>query len=127
VPSLGEASDAVGTTEPANSDPDQKKTGYSYWRAHGRESMEIVFAAASHTDWGQSAASPARVTAELPHFEYYTRAWFDRWLLGDRTATGRLLARTVDGVAAGQLMSTKFRSGAFLDGHDCPDLAAGCG
>jgi hypothetical protein len=126
VPALGEASDATGTTEPTNTDPDQKETAYNVWRSKGLPSMEVVVAGSGHLDWAQSVTSSAKQLAELPVFEYYTRAWFDRWLRGERSATSRLLARTVDGQSLSTLLSTKFRSGAFLDGHDCPDLRTAC-
>src|SRR5947209_2290619 len=126
VPAVGEASDAVGTTNPTDNNPDIKKTGWAYWRAHGRPSMEVVFAGASHADWGQSQLTSAAKAIQIQHFEYYTRAWFDRWLRHDLSATTRLLARTVDGSSAASLMSTKFRSAAYLDGHDCEDLAKAC-
>jgi len=126
VPALGEASDNVGTTQPTNNDPDIKKSAWKVWRAAGEPSMELVFAGAGHIDWGQSNLTTAAKAVEIQHFEYYTRAWFDRWLRNDPTATDRLLARSVDGAAVGSILSTKFRSAAFLDGHDCPDLSAGC-
>ena len=126
VPALGEASDNRGTTEPTNSDPDQKKTAFAVWRKAGKPSMELVFAKAQHTDWGQSATTTAAKAAEIQLFEYYTRAWFDRWLLHDRTATTRLLAPTVDGQSRNAFLSTTFHSAAFLDGQDCENLTAGC-
>jgi len=126
VPALGEASDNVGTTRPTDNDPDIKKTGWAYWRKAGRPSMELVFAGAQHGDWAQSSLTTAKKAAEIQHFEYYTRAWFDRWLRHDRAATARLLARNVDGLGVASMLSTKFRSAAFLDGYDCGDLAKGC-
>ncbi|MCW3026856.1 MAG: hypothetical protein JWN81_67 [Solirubrobacterales bacterium] len=126
VPSLGEASDNKGTTTPTNEDPNQKKTAYELWRSAGLPSMEVVFKGASHLDWGQSSTTTEKKAEELEHFEYYTRAWFDRWLLNDTSATERLLTRTVEGVPLQELLSTKFYSGAFLDGHDCKDLAEAC-
>jgi dienelactone hydrolase len=126
VPALGEASDSVGTTNPTDNDPDIKKTAWSIWRKAGVPSMEVVFAGASHADWGQSSLTTAAKAVEIKRFEYYTRAWFDRWLRNDPTATDRLLARTVDGTSVSSVVSTKFRSAAFLDGHDCGDLATAC-
>jgi PA domain-containing protein/peptidase M28-like protein len=126
VPALGEASDSIGASEPTNTDPDQKKTAYEDWRSRGVPAMELVFKGATHDDWGQSATTSAKVAEEIERFEYYTRAWFDRWLLGDTSATSRLLARSVDGMPLEEELSTKFHSAAFLDGHDCPNLAEGC-
>jgi dienelactone hydrolase len=126
VPSLGEASDAYGTDNPTNMSPDLKKTGYEVWRAHGMPAMEVVFKGATHDDWAQSATTTAAVAERIQRFEYYTRAWFDRWLLSDASATTRLLARSVDGQPLSEELSTKFHSAAFLDGHDCPNLSEGC-
>jgi dienelactone hydrolase len=126
VPSLGEASDSVGATEPTNTDPNQKKTAYEVWRAAGVPAMEVVFKEASHLDWAQSATTTGKDAEYLEQFEYYTRAWFDRFLRGEKNATERLLATTVDGKPRSEVLSTKFYSAAFLDGHDCPDLATGC-
>ena len=126
VASLGEASDNKGTTEPTNEDPNQKKTAYELWRANRVPAMEVVFKGASHLDWGQSSTTTEKKAEELEHFEYYTRAWFDRWLLGDASATERLLAPMVDGVPLAEVISSKFNSAAYLDGHDCPVLTEGC-
>lgn len=51
---------------------------------------------------------------------------FDRWLRGDRTATTRLLARTVAGQPVEQVLSSRFRSAAAVDGRNCPDLRRAC-
>jgi hypothetical protein len=127
VPALGEANDKTGTTEPANTDPDQKKTAFSTWRAAGQPAMQVVFTGSGHLDWAQAPSNrTAAKEAELKLFEYYTRAWFDRWLRGDTGADRRLLARTVDGKPVGDVLSDKWRSGAAFDGRDCADVRAGC-
>jgi hypothetical protein len=127
VPALGESNDKPGSTEPANTDPDEKKTAFAAWRKAGRPAMEVVFAGTGHIDWAQAMSNRgAAEEAKLTLFEYYTRAWFDRWLRGDRSATGRLLARTVGGTPVAGVMSPKWRSGAWFDGHDCQDVRAAC-
>lgn len=126
VPSLGEASDNYGTDNPTERSAEIKKTAYEVWRAAGEPSMEIVFKGASHLDWAQSATTTAAKAEQLERFEYYTRAWFERWLLGDSSLTATLLARSVDGMPLSEMLSTKFNSAAFIDGHDCPNLAEGC-
>lgn len=124
VPSLGEASDARGTSEPTNSSAGQKETAYDVWRTAGMPTMEVVFKGAEHDDWAQSGTTTAAGEAELEEFEYYTGAWFDRWLLGDTTADQRLLAKTVDGEPLSTVLSSTFTSGAFFDGTDCENLLA---
>ena len=122
VPALGEASDARGSCEPTNASADQKKTAYEVWRSAGVPSMEVVFKGAKHTDWGQSSLTTS--DASIHNFEYYTRAWFDRFLLGDTTATARLLATTINGEPVSSVMSSTFHSAAFLDGIDCENLVS---
>jgi hypothetical protein len=127
VPALGEANDNPGSTEPTNTDPEQKKTAFAAWRKAGQPAMQVVFAGSGHLDWAQAPSNrSAAKLEELKLFEYYTRAWFDRWLRGDRSAAARLLARSVDGKALGDVLSTKWRSGAAFDGHDCADVRAAC-
>jgi hypothetical protein len=120
VPALGEASDGRGSCEPTVTDPDLKKTAYEVWRHAGVPAMEVVFGGSTHTDWAQNNTTLSGT--KLQNFEYYTRAWFDRFLLGDTTADQRLLAATVNGQAASSIFSTKWRSAAFLDGTDCENL-----
>lgn len=124
VPTLGEASDAIGSCNPTNTDPDIKKTGFLYWREAGVPSMEVVFKGSAHGNWAQSKQS---VVEQLQAFEYYTRAWFDLYLKGDESARGRLAATEVLGQPLDQLLSSQFRSALFLpeSALDCADLVAG--
>lgn len=75
---------------------------------------------AGHNDFAQTRIMERE--AQLRVFAYYTRAWFDRFLRRDTSATRRLLARKVLGQTRAQLFSETFRSAAFLDGLDCPDF-----
>jgi dienelactone hydrolase len=120
VPALGEASDARGSCEPTNTSADLKKTAFEVWRSAGVPSMEVVFKGATHDDWAQSSLTTS--DSDIENFEYYTRAWFDRFLLSDATATSRLLATTVDGEPLSTLLSSTYHSAADLDGTDCQDL-----
>lgn len=116
VPALGQASETC-LDKPA----DAKKTAYAAWRARGVPAMQVVFAGSNHFLWS-AAASDAQHS--LAH--HYTLAWFDRWLKADASATTRLLSRTVNGSSVDAVLSTRFRSAAFLDGRDCEDLRAAC-
>ncbi len=122
APALGMASDARGTDEPMNTDPDLKKTAYNYWRTRGGFTMELVFAGATHLDWTQTRLKNNE--AQLHLFAYYTRAWFDRFLRNDPTATARLGARTVLGRSRTSFLATMWRSAACLDHYHCEDLRA---
>jgi dienelactone hydrolase len=119
VPALGQASDFCG---PPAETVDAKKTAYEGWRAAGQPAMQVVLAGSSHFVWGTQGTGTARQAQAL----YYTQAWFDLWLKDDRGASARLLARSIDGVAVEQVLSTRFRSAAAFDGRNCPDLRTAC-
>lgn len=119
VPALGQASDSC---TPYLQPVDSKKTAWAHWRAAGVPSMEVVLANSNHALWSASGSA-----ANWDKAHYYTRAWFDRFLKGDTSATARLLERSnVLGQSLSQVLSTQFRSAAFLDGRDCADLRAAC-
>jgi dienelactone hydrolase len=120
VPALGQASDFCG---PPAETVETKKTAYEGWRAAGQPVMQVVLAGSTHFVWGTQGSGTARQAQAL----YYTQAWFDRWLKDDSGAGARLLARSVDGVAVEQVLSTRFRSAAAFDGRNCPDLRTACG
>lgn len=125
VPAMGQASErACEGTGPCG--PDAKKYAYEQWRVKGIPSMQLVLAGSDHGAFAEIG------TADLkPFIAYYTLNWFDRWLKDDRAATARLLADPVAAAGAQPrsrtgLLSGTWRSAAFLDGRDCPDLRAGC-
>ncbi len=115
VPALGQASEMLGV------DAQSKITAWKHWRAHGVPSAQIVFAVGSglgaHLKWGSSGT-----TAEHDRFHHYTRAWFDRWLKGDRMATERLLVDTLGGVSAATYLSSDYVGAIYVDSYDCDDL-----
>ncbi|MBL8990577.1 MAG: hypothetical protein JNJ48_03250 [Phycisphaerae bacterium] len=115
VPAMGQASDGC-----ANG-PESKKTAFNAWRTAGVPAFQVVFAGSNHFWW---SGSNTDAQASIAHF--YTLAWFDRWLKHDPTALDRLLSGAPAGVPAATLLSSQFRSGAFLDGVNCDDLRARC-
>jgi dienelactone hydrolase len=117
VPALGMASDGRSAT---SSDPDLKKTAYTYWRRHRAYTMELVFAGSMHLDWAQTRLKDNE--AQLHLFEYYTRAWFDAYLRSDRSADTRLRAKRVLGQARTAFLSTRWRSAASVPHYHCEDL-----
>ena len=119
VPALGQASETC-SDRPAN----VKLTAFERWRAAGVPAMQVVFAGATHFVWSAAASDAQHAVVHA-----YTRAWFDRWLKGDTTATARLLGRTVPGLASratADALSARFRSAAALDSRACADVRAGC-
>lgn len=119
VPALGQASDTCIDGRSANA----KKTAFNRWRQFGQPVMQVVFRGANHFWWSANASN----NNQYDIADYYTKNWFDRWLKGDLTATGRLLSRTiVNNTALELLLSQNFNSGAFFDGYNCDDLRVAC-
>jgi dienelactone hydrolase len=120
VPALGFAMDGPCVNRPALIAPDLKKTGHALWRSAGRPTMTLVMRGFEHSSF------TSRGTEEqLRGVGHFLRAWFDRYLARDRSATRRILARRVAGVPTRQLLSTTFRSAAYLPARiDCQDYAS---
>jgi dienelactone hydrolase len=125
APGLGLAMDATSYSC-SSTDPDVKKAAWSSWRAAGKPTVEVVVKGTNHLSFAQTSVTSANDGAQLHVSAYFARAWFDRWLRQDGTATARLFdPRAELGVSRDQLLSTAFRSAAYLPdrGVDCPDLA----
>jgi dienelactone hydrolase len=119
VPALGQASETCPELPAA-----AKLTAFDRWRLAGVPAMQVVFAGATHFWWSAQASAGQHDVAHA-----YTRAWFDRWLKADSSATARLLGRTVPGLPSrptAEVLSARFRSAAALDGRACADLRTGC-
>jgi hypothetical protein len=119
IPSMGQASDYCG---PPNETVEDKKYAYEWWRTNAQPTMQVVLANSDHFVWGSQGNGGAKQAYAL----YYTAAWFDRWLKGDTAATDRLLARSINGVSLGTILSSRFRSAASFDSYDCPNLRSRC-
>jgi dienelactone hydrolase len=107
-------------------DPDKRKRGFLEWREAGVPAMQIVFAGVEHGDFEQAdtAAPGSDHDLKLRRFQWFTRAWLDLHLKQDERAIDRLLADEMIGVTRDELLSTTWRSAAYLPsvGVDCVDL-----
>jgi dienelactone hydrolase len=133
--------------------PGTKDIDFQRLRAAGVDTMKVALRAAVHLDFTEwptlNASRYGAVTTA-----YFTQAWFDRYLKGDRRATARLTARRFDDSAdvhnistgrwdpatltnlpariAGQRvvdrLSFNFRSGYWLEGGRlaCERMRDGC-
>jgi len=117
VPAMGQASETCNDGRSA----DAKKTAFEHWKTAGQPTMEVVIKNATHFWWSDSGT-----VAQHDLLHYYTQGWFDRWLKQDASATARLTARTVNGTPVSNLLSSIFRSAAFLDGYNCGDFLSSC-
>jgi hypothetical protein len=127
APGLGLAMDSTSYSC-SSTDPDVKKAAWSRWRAAGLPTVEVVVKGTNHLSFAQSSVTAADDGAQLHVPAYLARAWFDRWLRQDGTATARLFdPRAELGAGRDAFLSTAFRSAAYLPdrGVDCPDFAEG--
>jgi dienelactone hydrolase len=140
VPAMGQASEyssglkaghPIVLDDPTAVDPNPewKKTAYEVWRAAGVDTMQLTFRDSVHGSWAQGpwttaseAFSPGQFSAMAQSFEYYTRAWFDRWLKGQTSAKSTLLATSFNGTTRDAVLSDIYHSAAAFDGENCPDL-----
>jgi dienelactone hydrolase len=141
-PGLGMSADYFLPPTPNTSLPDPKAKStesLAYSRA-GVDSGEIIIRGGSHYDFdwipNPGFAASLRGADEIA---WYTTAWFDKYVKGDRTADARLLTDRwrhdgieagVDPHADGNLMSFYYDSRLSIrTAHgrvDCEDLRAGC-
>lgn len=131
---------AFGHAAPNNTlcgDEDLKLSAYEAWSSAGLPTGLLVVAGTRHTaDWSPTPAAPAthRYSTEL--HALHTIAWFDRFLLGDRTALAVFAADEVvvqhhyDGpitITRDQIVDLGFRSAFSVPGElECADVRTGC-
>jgi len=142
------------TSPPDPLGPGDKDTDFQRVRAAGVDTMKVSLRAATHLDFTQFGAAGTGSRYGAAVAEYYTLAWFGRYLKGSPTALRRLTATRFDGsedlhdisggtfdpftqsnvpaYLAGQSVADRlsfhFRSAYFLD-HGalrCEDMRAGC-
>lgn len=109
VPALGFAKDETCAALPDVNPPELKEAGFEQWRAYGVPSMELVMRGFVHGDFAQGGD-------ERKHklISHYVLAWFQRWISDDPSALNDLLATEVEGEQTASILSTQFRSGAYL-------------
>lgn len=96
VPAMGQNGESF--VEPSfhysRPDPEAKKAGFNAWRAAGVDTMQIAPRAATHLEWSYIPELPlASSSWGQAIAAFYTRAWFDKYLLDDPTADPRLLTK----------------------------------
>ena len=135
--------------------PGDKDTDFQRLRAAGVDTMKVSLRAATHLDFTQFGAAGTGSRYGAAVAEYYTLAWFDRYLRGSPAGLRRLTATTFDSsedvhnisggtydpltgrnvpaLLAGQPVANRlsfhFRSAYWLDhgAESCEDNRAGCG
>jgi dienelactone hydrolase len=98
VPALALTNDYLFNPQPMTSPPDaqSKAAGYKQVSGAGYDSMQVTFRGATHLTYTYVPyVLPASELAER-FASYYTVAWLDRYLKGDATGFGRLVATKFD-------------------------------
>jgi len=101
VPALGLNAEYFFNPTPQRTapDPDSKNSGFRQLREAGADTMQVALRSSTHIEWTYVPyILPASRLGERVSM-HYTLAWFDRYLRGDKKATGRLTATTFDGSA----------------------------
>jgi dienelactone hydrolase len=140
-PALGMSADYGLTPTPYTADPDRgaKSDAARQLAAAGIPSGELVIRGGTHYEFSfiPNPAFGGTLRGE-DLVAWYTTAWFDRFVKGDRKATARLFTdrwraddeeAAVDPEGDGNLFSFYYDSPLWVDGRTCADLRAaqGCG
>jgi dienelactone hydrolase len=98
VPALGINAEYFFNPTPTNDrpDPDAKNEAFRTWRKAGVDAMQVALRGSTHMEFCYiPVLLPASHSGERIAM-YYTLAWFDRYVRGDRRATKRLTAYAFD-------------------------------
>jgi dienelactone hydrolase len=126
------------TSEP---DPDARNADYLAYHAAGVDSMQVNLRGGTHREYSYLPEASDATLRGIDTVDWYTTAWFDKYLKGDPTADARLLTArwrsdaaeaAVDPTHDGNMFSFYFRSPVaftLADGTraDCADLRSGDG
>ena len=143
VPSLGLTADSFFGTESRSEDPDplEQSAGSRAFSKAGVDTGSIAIRGGTHFEFSYLPSTTFRATLRgMDLAAWYTTAWMDKYVKGDKTADARLLStrwrsdigdREVDPEGGGNLFSFYFRSRLDLRRSDgsrfrCEDLRRGC-
>lgn len=120
VPALGFASDGSCSPDPAGATRELKLPGFLRWREADEPVAQLVMRDYVHTTFSGGGSD-----AQHQDLAVLTKAWLDRYLLGDGTATRTLFADELSGRPMTDVLSSTFDSAIHLpeEGIDALDLA----
>jgi dienelactone hydrolase len=137
-PALGMSADygLVVTPNTSDPDPDAKSAASLAYSQAGVDSGELIVRGGTHYEFSfiPNPAFPATLRG-MDLVAWYTRAWVDRYVKGDKKADAALLTdrwrddargAAVDQDGDGNLFSYYYRSRLDLARGACEDVRAGC-
>lgn len=137
-PALGMSADYGLVVEPYTSDPDPqgKNAGSLAYSQAGVDSGELTIRGGTHYEFSfiPNSGFPASLRGE-DLVAWYTRAWLDKYVKGDKKADALLFTdrwrndargAAVDLDGDGNLFSFYYRSRLKVGKIDCEDLRSGC-
>lgn len=137
-PALGMSADygLVVTPNTADPDPDGKSAGSLAYTAAGIDSGELIIRGGTHYEFSfiPNAGFPATLRG-MDMVAWYTRAWADRYVKGDKKADSMLFTdrwrndareAAVDPDGDPNLFSYYYRSRLKTGRAACEDMRAGC-
>ena len=77
---------------PQSPDPQAHLAAERAWEKAGLDTYAVTVRGGCHTEWTQIPWISAGTSYGTKLADFYTRAWFDRYVMGDRQATQRLLS-----------------------------------
>ncbi len=142
VPALGISNDYGLVVTPFTSDPDPeaRNRAFAAYKQAGIDAMQVNIRGGTHyeSSYIPNPAFPATLRG-IDLVDWYTLAWFDRYVKGEARAVKRILsdrwradakAASVDPTGDGNLFSFYFRSPVAIttpEGRfECSDLRGGC-
>jgi dienelactone hydrolase len=143
VPSLGITNDTFTGNESKSSDPDplERSQGSLGFSKAGIDTGSIAIRGGTHFEYSYLPSRAFRATLRgIDLAAWYTNAWFDKYVKGDRSADARLLTTrwrhdpgdlAVDPAGKGNLYSFYYRSRLDIrlangTRFTCEDLREGC-
>jgi hypothetical protein len=117
---------------PSRPDPESRKANFNRWRDAGVDTMQIAPRAATHMEWAYVPYVVAASSWGNAIAQWYTLAWFDKYLKHHPTADERLLTEkwNVPGLCGAEpnCYSIYYKNAYAFDGedgvsHSCDDVA----
>jgi hypothetical protein len=142
VPGMNQSADGYflnPTPSPTAPAPASSLSGYDTWKAAGVDTYSVTVRGGTHLEWTQIPYILPATAYGTKLADYYTLAWFDRWVQGDSVVAADADQRLRNGPQAlgpngetdvawnAHHLSARRLSAFFLGGQEVRDLRAYAG